>query len=56
MVINDRGKVDLIYLGEIWELEDYTVLKFGDKNIQNTKRLITISNRKNDFQKNEKVF
>ena len=55
MVINHRGKVDLIYLGEIWELEDYTVLKFGDKNIQNTKRLITISNRKNDFQKNEKV-
>ena len=55
LVINHRGKVDLVYIGQIWEVEDYTVLKFGDKNIQNSKRLITISNRKNDFQKNEKV-
>ncbi|NSW88288.1 GTPase HflX [bacterium] len=55
LVINHRGKVDLIFIGEIWEVEDYTVLKFRDKRIENSKRLITISNRKNDFQKNEKV-
>ena len=55
LVINHRGKVDLIYIGEIWEVEDYTVLKFGEKDIGNSKRLITISNRNNGFQKNEKV-
>mgnify|MGYP006424541303 CR=1 FL=1 len=55
LVINLRGKIDLIYIGEIWEVEDYTVLKFGEKDIRNSKRLITISKRKNEFQKNEKV-
>ena len=55
LVINHKGKVDLIFIGEIWEVEDYTVLKFRDKNIENSKRLITISSRKKDFQKNEKV-
>ena len=55
LVINQRGKIDLIYLGEIWQLEDFTKLKFGDKNISNIKRLVSISSRKNEFEKKEKV-
>ena len=55
LVINHRGKVDLIFIGEIWELEIYLNSKFNEKNTINNKRLVSITNRKNGFEKKEEV-
>ncbi|HIC76860.1 MAG TPA: hypothetical protein EYO89_03230 [Candidatus Dadabacteria bacterium] len=55
LVINHRGKVDQIFIGGIWELETHLNSKFNVKNGPSNKRLVSITDRKNEFEKKDKV-
>ena len=54
LVINRRGKINMIFIGNPWMIEDY----FNNDSVKSNpsqKRLIFISNKKNGFEKKDKV-